>query len=238
MATLEDIVVPHAFPQELTSGAPSRSREGKVRVLLVAAEEAVGLAPNALRRRGIRMERAHTLSDLQSQHSFSAPDVVFVDLELAAIAEKDVISAIRAIFPQAAMVALASALPGERAAELLCAGVPSLPKPVGTLALADLALELFRRAIRDHTPAPTSAPNPGIGLESTIERYAKHRSLSRQQCVILRLYLSGENDKQIACSCGCAEATVYEHWRRMGKKAGGSSKADAVVDFHRFLAAC
>jgi DNA-binding CsgD family transcriptional regulator len=54
--------------------------------------------------------------------------------------------------------------------------------------------------------------------------------------MILRFYLDGRNDKEIAGLCGCSEATVYEHWRRMAKKVGGSQKGDAIADFHRFLA--
>jgi DNA-binding CsgD family transcriptional regulator len=60
--------------------------------------------------------------------------------------------------------------------------------------------------------------------------------LSKQQRMILRYYLDGRNDKAIAELCGCSEATVYEHWRRMARKVGGAQKGDAIADFHRFLA--
>jgi DNA-binding NarL/FixJ family response regulator len=73
-------------------------------------------------------------------------------------------------------------------------------------------------------------------LDSALASYASVRALSNQQRLILRFYLTGENDKQIACTLSCSEATVYEHWRRMGKKAGGVAKASTVADFHRFLA--
>ena len=58
----------------------------------------------------------------------------------------------------------------------------------------------------------------------------------QERKLILREYLNGKNDKEIALSCRCSEATIYEHWRRMARKAGGSQKGDVIADFHRFLA--
>ena len=76
----------------------------------------------------------------------------------------------------------------------------------------------------------------GLGqLESAFEIYTADRALSAQQKLILRLNLCGRNDKEIAALCGCAEATVYEHWRRMAKKVKGAQKCDVIADFHRFL---
>jgi DNA-binding CsgD family transcriptional regulator len=69
-----------------------------------------------------------------------------------------------------------------------------------------------------------------------VTEYAADRVLSKQQLTILRFYLDGRNDKEIAQLCGCSEATVYEHWRRMARKVGGAHKGDAIADFHRFLA--
>jgi DNA-binding CsgD family transcriptional regulator len=68
-----------------------------------------------------------------------------------------------------------------------------------------------------------------------VSSYSVGRVLSKQQLLILRMYLEGKNDKEIAQICGCSEATVYEHWRRMARKAGGSQKGDVISDFHRFL---
>ena len=53
---------------------------------------------------------------------------------------------------------------------------------------------------------------------------------------MLERYLVGNNDKEIADSFGCSATTVYEHWRRMARKANGAHKSDAIDDFHRFLA--
>jgi DNA-binding CsgD family transcriptional regulator len=75
----------------------------------------------------------------------------------------------------------------------------------------------------------------GKHLEAVLLSYADHRGISGQQLVVLRLYLEGKNDKEIADMCNCSGGTVYEHWRRMAKKSGGSLKSDVIADFHRFL---
>lgn len=73
-------------------------------------------------------------------------------------------------------------------------------------------------------------------LQDAFRAYCSTRALSPRQEHVLELYLRGRNDKEIADLCSCAEATVYEHWRRMAKKASGLNKWDVVTDFHRFLA--
>jgi len=72
-------------------------------------------------------------------------------------------------------------------------------------------------------------------FETVFASYVGRRALSAHQQRILRLYLRGANDKEIADQCACSEATVYEHWHRMARKAGGTHKCDAIADFHRFL---
>jgi DNA-binding CsgD family transcriptional regulator len=73
-------------------------------------------------------------------------------------------------------------------------------------------------------------------LGDSLHVYSSLRSLSRRQREVLELYLVGKNDKEIADSFRCSATTVYEHWRRMAKKANGLHKSCVVNDFHRFLA--
>ncbi len=75
----------------------------------------------------------------------------------------------------------------------------------------------------------------GEHLESVLLSYAAYEGISEQQLRVLRLYLDGRNDKEIASVCQCALATVYEHWRRMARRVGGSRKSDVITAFHRFL---
>ena len=72
-------------------------------------------------------------------------------------------------------------------------------------------------------------------LDEALNIYCSMRALSRRQRQVLELYLIGNNDKEIADSFRCSAATVYEHWRRMARKANGVHKSDAINDFHRFL---
>jgi DNA-binding NarL/FixJ family response regulator len=113
--------------------------------------------------------------------------------------------------------------------------VPSLGKPVSAAALSGLAAQLSRNAPESSRNEPISGRQSTGRLEELVEAYSSERSLSRQQRVILGLHLTGNNDKEIASSCSCSEATVYEHWRRMARKVGGMHKACVITDFHRFL---
>jgi DNA-binding CsgD family transcriptional regulator len=97
-------------------------------------------------------------------------------------------------------------------------------------ALAELA---YRSCAR--VAATRTADDRGSYLAEAIDAYATTRVLSARQQQILGLYLEGKGDKEIAALCGCSEATVYEHWRRMARKAGGHNKGDSISDFHRFL---
>ncbi|HKE14894.1 MAG TPA: LuxR C-terminal-related transcriptional regulator, partial [Kofleriaceae bacterium] len=168
-----------------------------------------------------------------------APRVVFVDLELSDGSSDEVLRAVQMNFPLAAVIALAGALSGEDAARLLWQGVPYLNKPVSPLALAGLALRLSApaRTRKSWPPVPYApvlleAKQRGAHLESVFRSYSQGRVLSRQQQLILREYLNGKNDKEIAQDCQCSEATIYEHWRRMARKVGGSQKSDVIADFH------
>jgi DNA-binding CsgD family transcriptional regulator len=97
--------------------------------------------------------------------------------------------------------------------------------------LANVALRLTTDAGNDDAPQKTTS-----ALEESLNYYCEERSLSGRQRQVLEMYLIGNNDKQIASAFSCSATTVYEHWRRMAKKAKGVHKSDVVNDFHRFLA--
>lgn len=218
----------------------SRASESAKSVLLVVDDGPTGLAwLTALETATIAVEWSRSFSELRARTTrgdLPTPEVIFLDLELGGVPVEELVPLVREGFPTAAVVALADALTGERAARLLCLGVPSLTKPVSPLTLAGLALRL---TMNGHTPSwrGSHAVARRANLESVFTSYSSSRTLSKQQRMILRMYLDGMNDKEIAGACGCSEATVYEHWRRMARKAGGSQKGDVISDFHRFLAA-
>jgi DNA-binding NarL/FixJ family response regulator len=205
-------------------------------VLLITAEGPVGQSLlDAMEAAVIDVEWSRSIAELReraARDDLRAPRLVFLDLELPGVATQDLVPFARERFPLATTIALAADLSGERAAQLLSQGVPSLTKPVSPLALTGLALRLSL------TRPPESWPSPGpraTHLESIFSSYSVDRVLSKQQRMIFRMYLDGMSDKEIAQICHCSEATVYEHWRRMARKAGGSHKGDVISDFHRFL---
>lgn len=216
-------------------------------MLLVVDEGPTGLSLlRALEAARLEVQWARTVAELRSRAGrvdVPAPQVVLLDLELAeGGGSEELVPLVRDHFPLAAVIALAGQLVGEDAARLLWQGVPYLSKPVSPLALAGLALNLcFPGRARGswpptgYTPALLPAKERGALLESVFRSYSLDRVLSKQQELILREYLNGKSDKEIALACRCSEATIYEHWRRMARKAGGSQKSDVIADFHRFL---
>jgi DNA-binding NarL/FixJ family response regulator len=186
-----------------------------------------------LERTGIAAEFLNTPEDCGIDPG--ARTLAFVDLGTPNDRNTARLLAWRERLPQATWLALADGLDGQTVARLLAAGVTSIPKPIAPFVLAELAHSLVQRT----QPAPSPSVHPGFrtdDLTPALQAYSEFRALSGQQRLILGLYLGGSNDKAIAERCGCSEATVYEHWRRMAKKAGGTHKADAINDFHRFLA--
>lgn len=223
-----------------TLGARTTGRG--VRVLLVANDEPAGRAfVEVLQRKHAVAEWARSGSELRQRTlraDLGAPEVIFLDLELPDISGEESVRLAREGFAHALVVALGENLTGARATGLLGVGVPYLDKPISAATLAGLALLLSSPTGPTETSptAPVAPATEGHGpLDTALQAYTAARALSKQQRLILGFYLSGENDKQIAQTISCSESTVYEHWRRMGKKAGGATKADVITDFHRFL---
>jgi DNA-binding NarL/FixJ family response regulator len=222
-------------------------------VLLIAADDAAGYSLlHALQAVTLEVEWTRSLGELRERAAHidrSAPKLAFLDLDLPDAPSEILVPVARSGFPHATILALACEVTGERAVWLLSQGVASLTKPVSPMALTGLALRILIGGTsmvspplpRWQQPAHHAATNGALGaargthLESMFTSYSTGRVLSKQQRMILRLYLDGMNDKEIARICGCSEATVYEHWRRMARKAGGSHKGDVISDFHRFL---
>jgi DNA-binding NarL/FixJ family response regulator len=229
------------------SAAPTtrgRLENGSPCALLVTGDSGTERSlVRSLKKRCVAAELARSLLELEARvtrDDLAAPDVVFLDLELPDAAGEDWVRMVRRSFAGAALVAFGEDLNAGRAARLLGLGVPSLHKPVDPAAFARLALELCTAPARELqqggvAPPPSAGAGRVGGLVLALESYASIRALSNQQRLILGFYLSGENDKQIAGTLLCSEATVYEHWRRMGKKAGGTAKSAVISDFHRFL---
>jgi DNA-binding NarL/FixJ family response regulator len=225
----------------------SKQRIGSV--LLIAADEPCGRSVlSAMEAATLTVECVKSIAELRARVDVGdrgSPRLVFLDLELPDAPVEVLVAVARDGFPLATTIALTVDPSGERAARLLSQGVPSLTKPVSPLALTALALRLLLatspalpampRALRSAAYGTTSGSTRATHLDEMFASYSTGRVLSKQQRMILRLYLDGMNDKEIALACSCSEATVYEHWRRMARKAGGAHKGDVISDFHRFL---
>jgi len=168
------------------------------------------------------------------------PRLVLFDWELPGDVPGAALSVLEGYLPASTIVVLGERLTGDTAAVLLSRGVPSIHKPINPFVLSMLALGL---SAEDTAPAAlVSSPvaggalvRPSPSFETLVAAYASSRRLSKQQALILDLYLNGKSDKEIAEHCACSGATVYEHWRRMAKKSGGRQKSDLIADFHRYL---
>jgi DNA-binding CsgD family transcriptional regulator len=124
-------------------------------------------------------------------------------------------------------------------------GRMDLPRPALVMVLPSRHMPMLPRELANMMSrlAPDGAGVSSVSaaqvsrsaLEESLNSYCSMRALSRRQRQVLELYLIGNNDKEIAESFRCSAATVYEHWRRMARKANGAHKSDAINDFHRFL---
>ena len=108
-----------------------------------------------------------------------------------------------------------------------------LPSRQRLMRPTELARVVLRLTVNGGDDLQKASPSP---LLEWLNDYCAMRSLSGRQRQVLEAYLIGNNDKEIASSFNCSATTVYEHWRRMAKKASGLHKSDVVNDFHRFLA--
>jgi DNA-binding NarL/FixJ family response regulator len=164
------------------------------------------------------------------------------DLDDGAERADTALSLLRATCPQAGFVALTQALATGDLKALLKRGVVPIEKPVHfrllTCTLLGLLVDSRRdlQAVREpakaaETPVP---PRPNHDWPSVLSTYAKVRALSPKQNTVLQLHLEGKNDKEIAYLLGCSEATVYEHWRRIMKKAMVKYKRGVLADFHDY----
>lgn len=223
------------------------------RVLFVEPDPVLGQSLlQQFNRAAVMVEWIRTASELRARspgRDLAAPRLVFLDWELPGAAHGEPLSFIQGTFPLAAVVVLSRELSGDNAALLLSRGIPSIQKPVHPNTLQRLVLGLSGAACGDQRGHWSARQSAALSATSStdslsgepprfshvVEAYAASRGLSNQQRLILDHYLNGKSDKQIAELCSCSEATVYEHWRRMARKAGGGLKSHTIADFHRYL---
>lgn len=215
-------------------------------VLLASPDASLGRSVQwSLTKIGIAVEWVRSVDELHgwiARTRDGRPGLVLLDWELPGAAPGEALGVLEGFLPASTIVVLAECLTGDTAAVLLSRGVPSIHKPINPFVLSMLALDLTAEAspariaeVVSHPAAVSALERPSPSFENLVAAYASSRRLSKQQALILDLYLNGKSDKEIAEHCACSGATVYEHWRRMAKKSGGRQKSDLIADFHRYL---
>jgi DNA-binding NarL/FixJ family response regulator len=159
-------------------------------------------------------------------------DVAVIDMD-ASDGSMAVARWLRSQDPFRTVLALTSLSSGRHAIELLDAGVIPVQKPVAAEPIVRF-LSTYSRVRRP--PSTTTGGVEGSRMAAVLRLYSRERKLSSRQSEILRLYLTGLHDKEIASKLDLAETTIYEHWRRMAAKANVRYKSGLVGDLHRFLA--
>ena len=97
-----------------------------------------------------------------------------------------------------------------------------LPSPRGLMRPTELARVVLRLTTDGATiSADKRSLHPCVDASTIIVRCV-HSAAGNGR--FWRLYLVGNNDKEIASSFNCSATTVYEHWRRMAKKANGRAQ--------------
>ena len=147
------------------------------------------------------------------------PDVTLMDMRMPIMTGFESVSAIRAEFPHARIVALSTFGGDEDIRRALMAGVQAyLTKDV----LHDELIEAIRavHAGQKYLPPPVAA-----ALAAQLPR----PDLSARELDVLRLIVQGLSNKQIAFTLGIAEHTVKNHVKSILSKLGVDDRTQAAT---------
>jgi len=174
-----------------------------------------------------------------------------VTLELDGPVERsgEALALVQARCPRGAIVAVTEPLlPGEFEA-LFKRRILAIEKPVSARVLTYALLSLLIDPRPEAGASQSSGPPPSMliavsdvksateanpGWANLLSTYSKFHSLSPKQNTVLRMYMEGKDDKEIAYLLGCGVTTVYEHWRRITRKVMVKYKREVLADFHSY----
>ena len=177
----------------------------------------------------------HWVSEIAAARRFLAAQrrclvaSAFVELDLPDGDGESLLPLVREQLGEIPIFCVSSGTSCARTIALQKLGVPYIAKPCEAFQLVSLLDDVFA------TEPIRSASSELDFVAPRIDAYCIERRLSPRQSAILRMYTRGMHDKEIAACLGCKTATVHEQRRRMGRKALGQQKTDAIADFHRFL---
>lgn len=147
------------------------------------------------------------------------PDVTLMDLRMPDMSGIQVISVLRAEYPESKFIVVTT-FPGDvQALQALRAGAS------GYLLKSSLGDELVD-AIRAVHAGKRRIP-PEIARE--IGQYAADDALTEREIEVLRRVANGQSNKQIACELGVSESTVKAHIHSILPKLNASDRTHAVT---------
>ena len=151
------------------------------------------------------------------------PDVTLMDIQMPLLNGVEAITAIRAEFPSARIIALTTYKGDVQAQRALKAGAASylLKSTLGPSLIETIRLV---HAGRRHIPAEVA---------QEIALHAADPSLSSRELGVLKLAAEGQSNKEIANTLGISEDTVKAHMKSLFVKLNVDDRTQAVTLAHR-----
>jgi DNA-binding NarL/FixJ family response regulator len=147
------------------------------------------------------------------------PEVTLMDLQMPEMTGLDAITAIRAEFPDARIIVLATYAGDAQVVRALQAGA------CGYLLKSTLSAELIATIRAVHRGR--KALSPEISLE--LAEHAAQESLSPVEVRVLQLIAEGNSNKEIGAQLSLTEDAVKGHVRGILAKLGANDRAHAAV---------
>jgi NarL family two-component system response regulator LiaR len=181
-----------------------------------------------------------TALDVESALTAAAelqPDVAIVDAWLRGAGGPDVVAAIHRIAPKLAILVLSPQQDDELALQVLRRGAAGfLPKEIGADVLPRVVHAIARgEAVLTRTLTTKlverlrEIPMPGPGLRPV------RSALSSREWEVLDLLVAGRGTREIADELGLSPETVRSHVKRLLRKLGAHSRAEAVEQARALL---
>jgi NarL family two-component system response regulator LiaR len=181
-----------------------------------------------------------TALDVESALNAAAelqPDVAIVDAWLRGAGGPDVVSSIHRIAPRIAILVLSPQQDDELALQVLRRGATGfLPKEIGADVLPRVVHAVARgEAVLTRTLTTKlverlrEIPMPGPGLRPV------RSSLSSREWEVLDLLVADRGTREIAQELGLSPETVRSHVKRLLRKLGAHSRAEAVQQARALL---
>ncbi len=156
------------------------------------------------------------------------PDLLFIQVEIAAEAGDGLLAAVRREVPQARIVITGSAVSEEETARYVKAGVAGV---ILKSAEPGLFIKCARKVLENGLWVPKGvAMEPARSSEKPLDRPLRPvETLTRQEKTIISYLLQGCRNREIAHYLSITEQTVKNHLRMIYDKVGVSDRLELVL---------